>query len=140
MKPQTSKLLTLIIAIVAIVIGKSAYAQTKPWVAPAIAQAVKNPVSVDPATLKDAKALYITNCAPCHGDKGKGDGPAAAALTPKPADHTSPALKNESDGSLFWKISEGHLPMPTYKNTFTPAQRWELVNYIRSLSKPVGKK
>jgi mono/diheme cytochrome c family protein len=135
MKTRISKLLPILVVFAAMFITLSAQAQTKPWVAPATAQAVTNPVTPDASTLKDAKVLYMTNCAPCHGDKGKGDGPAAAALNPKPADHTSAALKNESDGSLFWKISEGRSPMPTYKTTFTPAQRWELVNYIRSLSK-----
>jgi len=112
------------------------HAQSKPWVAPAAAQGVKNPVASTPEILKAAKTLYITNCAPCHGDKGKGDGPAAAALTPKPADHTSTALRNEPDGSLFWKISEGRSPMPQYKKMLSETQRWELIDYIRSLSKP----
>jgi len=140
MKTKALKLPALLIVFLAIFTTMAAKAQTKaPWVAPAAAQAVANPVTPDAGTLKAAKALYITNCAPCHGEKGKGDGPAAAALNPKPADHTSAALKNETDGSLFWKISEGRSPMPTYKNVFTPAQRWELVNYIRTLAKPASK-
>jgi mono/diheme cytochrome c family protein len=136
MKTQPSKLLPILIVFAATFSVLTARAQTKPWVAPATAREVKNPVTPEPSTLKDAKVLYIANCAPCHGTKGKGDGPAAAALNPKPADHTSEAVRNETDGALFWKISEGHTPMPTYKNIFTPAQRWELVNYIRTLSKP----
>ncbi|HZY38300.1 MAG TPA: c-type cytochrome, partial [Mucilaginibacter sp.] len=103
MKLQSSKLLSILVVSTAMFTAMAARAQTKPWVAPATAQAVVNPVAPDASTLKDAKVIYITNCAPCHGDKGKGDGPAAAALNPKPADHTSPALRNESDGSLFWK-------------------------------------
>lgn len=112
-----------------------AYAQVKPWVAPGYATAVKNPTTANPEALKAAKTLYITNCSPCHGTKGKGDGPAAAALAIKPADHTSPALRKESDGALFWKITTGHTPMPSYKTILTDQQRWELVNYIRTLSK-----
>jgi mono/diheme cytochrome c family protein len=110
-------------------------AQSKPWIAPAVAQSIKNPVTMDAAMFKDAKTLYSTNCAPCHGEKGKGDGPAAASLTPKPADHTSAALRNETDGSLYWKISEGRTPMPQFKKIFTDKQRWALVSFIRSLSK-----
>lgn len=116
-------------------ICKNAHAQTKPWIAPPSAQANKNPITASPTVLKEAKTIYLANCSPCHGDKGKGDGPAAAALNPKPADHTSPVLAKETDGALFWKISEGRTPMPTYKTMLSENQRWELVDYIRSLSK-----
>ncbi len=139
MKTQPSKLLPILIVFAATFSALTARAQTKPWVAPPTAKEVKNPISPEPSTLKAAKTLYIANCAPCHGTNGKGDGPAAAALNPKPADHTSAAVRNETDGALFWKISEGHTTMPTYKTIFTPAQRWELVNYIRTLSKPSPK-
>jgi mono/diheme cytochrome c family protein len=111
-------------------------AQTKQkWVAPAAAASIKNPVAGNTAILKDAKALYTINCAPCHGEKGRGDGPASAALTPKPADHSAALLQSESDGSLFWKLTEGRNPMPSYKTMFTAEQRWGLVNYIRTLKK-----
>ncbi|MBS1915335.1 MAG: cytochrome c [Bacteroidetes bacterium] len=110
-------------------------AQYKPWVAPKEYAGLKNPSSNDPSTLKDGKTLYTSYCTPCHGDKGKGDGVAAAALNPKPADHSSPNMLNESDGSLFYKISEGRTPMPQYKAALTEKQRWELVNYIRTLCK-----
>lgn len=137
MKLQTPKikLSALLIAIIAVFTSSFASAQSKPWIAPAAAQAVKNPVASSPETLKAAKTLYMTNCAPCHGEKGKGDGPAAASLTPHPADHTSAAIRKEPDGSLFWKLSEGRTPMPTYKKILTETQRWELIDYIRSLSK-----
>lgn len=110
-------------------------AQSKPWPVPAVSKDLKNPQKENPAALKDGKTLYGMYCAPCHGDKGKGDGPAAAALTPKPADHTSSALLAETDGSLFYKISEGRTPMPQFKTSLSETQRWELVTYIRSLSK-----
>jgi mono/diheme cytochrome c family protein len=123
------------IFLVSIFLTSAVMAQTKPWVAPATARVVKNPVALTPASIKDGKTLYVANCAPCHGNKGKGDGPAAAALTPKPADHTSAAIQSEQDGTLFWKISEGNKPMPQYKTILTATQRWELVSYIRSLAK-----
>jgi len=134
-KAQKKQLATALIILIAVFFAFGARAQSKPWIAPAAAQAIKNPVAASPDILKAAKTLYITNCAPCHGEKGKGDGPAAASLTPKPADHTSAALHNESDGSLFWKLSEGRTPMPQYKKILTETQRWELIDYIRSLGK-----
>ncbi|MDQ2720580.1 MAG: c-type cytochrome [Bacteroidota bacterium] len=113
----------------------SIQSQSRQWVAPKDASNVKNPLAGDAASINIGKTLYKTQCSPCHGDKGKGDGPAAAALNPKPADHTSKALQAESDGSLFYKISEGHKPMPGFKSTLKDNQRWALINYIRTLSK-----
>ena len=114
-------------------------AQSKPWIAPAQPSSIKSPVSNDAATIKVGMTLYQSFCSPCHGNKGKGDGVAAAALTIKPADHTSAAMLNETDGSLFYKISEGRTPMPQYKTALTETQRWELVAFIRTLNKG-GKK
>ena len=61
------------------------------------------------------------------------DPPAAAALPPpKPANWTSEAVQKEADGELFWKISNGRGAMPPWKH-LPEKDRWELVNYIRSL-------
>ncbi len=119
---------------------KSFAQSTTPWVAPKDADNVKNPLAGNTSVLPEAKALYIANCGPCHGDKGRGDGPAAAGLNPKPADHSSVAVQSESDGALFWKMSEGRAPMPAYKKIFSDQQRWELVNYIRTLARTPKKK
>jgi mono/diheme cytochrome c family protein len=132
---QKSTILSAFIFFTVIVTANTVMAQTKPWVAPAAARAIKNPVPSNPTSLKEGKSLYVTNCAPCHGNKGKGDGPAAAALSPKPADHTSATIQSEKDGSLFWKISQGNKPMPAYSTMLTETQRWELVDFIRTLAK-----
>lgn len=108
---------------------------SKPWVAPPIASQLRNPLSGNSDILKEAKKLYATNCTPCHGNTGRGDGIAAISLNPKPADHTSAAVQQETDGSLYWKITEGRTNMPTYKQILTDNQRWELVNYIRTLAR-----
>lgn len=125
----------ILISILLSAVCAAAQAQPKPWIVPKQAADVQNPIASDAASISMGRTLYKTQCSPCHGDKGKGDGPAAAALTPKPADHTSAALQAESDGSLFYKISEGRKPMPAFKNTLKDNQRWALINYIRTLSK-----
>jgi len=102
----------------------------QPWVAPPEAKAMKNPEKGVGA----AKKSVETNCASCHGNGGKGDGPAAAALTPKPADWTSDRVQKMSDGEIFWKISNGRGPMPPWKH-LPEKERWEIVNYIRTLKK-----
>ena len=112
-----------------------AQAKSKPWIAPVAAIQVKNPYSGDVSAAKEGKKLYITYCSPCHGNSGKGDGLAAASVNPKPADHTSDAVQHETDGSLFWKMTEGRGPMVSYKQILTEQQRWQLVTFIKTLGK-----
>jgi mono/diheme cytochrome c family protein len=101
------------------------------WVAPADAKKKPNPVK----GVGNAKKTIETNCATCHGAGGKGDGPAAATLPPpKPADWTSAKLAKETDGELFWKIENGRGSMPPWKH-LPEKDRWEIVNYIRTLQK-----
>jgi mono/diheme cytochrome c family protein len=111
------------------------FAQSTPWTAPKDADNVKNPLAGNASVIVEAKKLYVANCGPCHGEKGKGDGPAAQGLNPKPADHTSAGVQGQTDGAIFWKLTEGRTPMPGYKKIFSDQQRWELVNFIRTLAK-----
>src|SRR5688572_22951397 len=110
----------------------AAWAQGE-WKAPADAKGTKNPLAGNSGAAAEGKKLAETNCASCHGPGGKGNGPAAAALPPpKPADWTSSKVASETDGELFWKISNGRGAMPPWKH-LPDNQRWQLVNYIRSL-------
>jgi len=113
-------------------VGLGALAQEK-WEAPAEAKKTKNPVKATPQVLEGAKKIAQTQCAPCHGMSGKGDGPAAANLPVKPADWTSKRVQAESDGELFWKITNGRGPMPPWKH-LSEQERWGLVHYVRSLA------
>jgi mono/diheme cytochrome c family protein len=81
-----------------------------------------------------AWAQAQVNCVSCHGASGKGDGAAAVALNPKPADWTSARVQGETDGELFWKISNGRGAMPPWKH-LPENERWSLIQYIRSLKK-----
>ncbi len=112
-------------------------AQSSSWSVPKSAVSVKNPEAKDAASLKNGQTIYMTYCAPCHGNSGKGDGPASASLNPKPADHTSATVQAQSDGTMFYKISEGHAhtAMPPFKAVLNADQRWAVVNYIRTLAK-----
>jgi mono/diheme cytochrome c family protein len=106
----------------------------RPWRAPARAANVGNPVPADSNSLAAGKALYTKECAACHGPAGKGNGPDAADLSRQPPDFAAPAVAGQSDGELFWKITEGRKPMPRYARTLKDDDRWHLVNYIRSLA------
>src|SRR5580700_8604338 len=59
-----------------------------PWVAPAEAKAVKNPVPPTPENLTAGQGLFEDNCVLCHGEKGMGDGPGAKSIKVKPANFT----------------------------------------------------
>jgi mono/diheme cytochrome c family protein len=135
---QTPVFMALLIICGAIVLMSSTLKkvqQTTPWVAPAWADTIKNPLKDNIKSADEGKKLYTQNCGVCHGDKGRGDGIAAAGLNPKPADHTSEKVQKQSDGAIFWKMTTGRPPMASYEKTFTVTQRWQLVNFIRTLKK-----
>jgi len=124
------KSVTGAIAGVALIVAGVAIATAQgPWVAPPEAKSLKNPVK----GVGDAKKTVEINCVSCHGPSGHGDGPAAAALPPpKPANWTSDAVQKQTDGEIFWKISNGRGAMPPWKH-LPEKDRWEIVNYIRTL-------
>ena len=105
------------------------------WVAPKSEDAITNPLKNDASAVKQGKAIYAQFCAICHGDKGKGDGIAAAALNPKAANFTTEKFNSQTDGAVFWKLTEGRPPMASYKEILSETQRWQLVNYLKSLKK-----
>jgi copper transport protein len=96
-----------------------------------------NPIPVSPASLAQGQATYEAQCVPCHGPTGKGDGPLALTLNPRPADltqHTAPGV--HSDGKLYDWISHG-IPgsaMPAFQTILSDDERWNVINYIRTLA------
>ena len=105
------------------------------WKAPARAATARNPIPADDRSLAAGKALYARECATCHGDTGKGNGPDAANLSLQPPDFAAPTVYDQSDGELFWKMTEGRKPMPRYGRLLHDDDRWNLVNYIRSIAR-----
>ena len=109
--------------------------QNKPWIVPAEYKSLKNPLTPSESNLNAARQIYVDECAQCHGDGGKGDGPEARSHYPLPADLTDPKLlANVADGEIFYQISEGRRPMPSFKGRLTEHQRWKLVLFVRSFS------
>src|SRR4051812_25156702 len=112
-------------------------ADSKPdkWLSPAPSAAKKNPVAPAQPSIAAGQKIYSKTCAMCHGKSGDADGPAVIELNIHPAKLSDPQLATESDGSLFWKITTGKKPMPAYGKRLSETDRWNLVNYIRTLSK-----
>jgi len=105
------------------------------WKAPASAKAIKNPVSTKKQKASAKKGALIFNkfCVACHGSKGFGDGLGGKNLNPKPANLTSLRVQNQEDGEIYWKITNGRGPMIKWGPIIKENNRWDLVNYIRTL-------
>jgi mono/diheme cytochrome c family protein len=108
------------------------------WKAPARASRKKNPIAADEKSLARGQAVYAKECLSCHGETGKGDGTAAVDLNPKPRDLRTPKIWEQSDGSLFWKLTEGRKPMPSYEKSVSEEDRWNVINYIHKLAPNSG--
>jgi len=104
------------------------------WRAPKSAKEINNPYAGNKIAAQKGQALYSKLCWTCHGKTGKGDGPAAANLKPKPKDFSSADLQKQTDGELFWKLSNGKGMMVPYKHSLNDEKRWQLINYIRTLN------
>lgn len=116
---------------------KGGYAQTE-WNAPVFTDTLKSAFAFDSKIIAEGRKVYESMCWSCHGLEGKGDGPAAAAIDPKPADHSSGKVQQQKDGNIYWKISTGRGAMQPYGKTLTSKQRWALVSYIRQLGGSSG--
>ena len=114
--------------------------QTTDWQAPARAARKKNPVPADDKSIAAGKEVYIHQCLSCHGTSGHGDGPASKDLNPKPHNLGAPNIAEQTDGALFWKITEGKKPMPSFEKLISEDERWEAINYVRSFAPPATTK
>lgn len=124
----------LVLAAISIVLAAR---ERRTWNIPEEAKQRTNPLQASPAALQAARDLYLDNCAQCHGEKGKGDGPEATMYDPLPADLSNSKFNSGlTDGEIFYQISEGRKPMPSFKLRFTEEQRWQLVLLVRSFAPP----
>ncbi len=95
-----------------------------------------NPVKSSPESLARAKKWWTLDCAMCHNTNGDGKGSLASDMKLKLADFTDPTtLKERTDGEIFYIIKNGHQDMPPEGDRIKVEENWDLVNYVRSLSK-----
>lgn len=96
---------------------------------------IRNPVPPDERSLAVGRDVYLAHCEVCHGETGRGDGPAGLRLVPRPADlriHTAPGV--HTDGELFYWVSYGFsgTAMPAWKDTLSEDEIWSVLNYARA--------
>jgi mono/diheme cytochrome c family protein len=107
-----------------------------------------NPVTADETSITRGAQLYEIHCQMCHGEGGQGNGTVAAFLVKKkPADLTSESVQAKSDGSWFlttsngiWNPNNTLFPevqfsgqCPPLNENLTIRERWDVVNYLRTL-------
>ena len=126
-------ILTLLLGPALITVSGEQPGSTEKWTAPAAEARKKNPVAVSESSLAAGQKIYMKRCVACHGKTGNGDGPDAADLGIHPAKLSDGLIRGQTDGELFWKITVGKKPMPNYVSRLSPTDRWNVINYLRSL-------
>jgi len=96
-----------------------------------------NPIKSTPESLAKGKKWWNIDCSMCHGDNGDGKGDVAQDSKLQIVNLTDPAtVKDHTDGEIYWVIKNGHQDMPPVGPRVKSEEIWDLVNYVRSLSKP----
>ena len=97
------------------------------------AAAIENPVAPSEESIERGKAFYEINCLVCHGAGGKGDGPVGAKFVTKaPVDLNDAYTQDQADGQLFFTLTRGRALMPFYRDSLSPDERWDVINYVKS--------
>lgn len=137
-KTSVKILLALAIILIFLSIGLAALHKT-PWSVPLEDKLRKNPLAVSEGNFNAAKPLFNEYCANCHGDSGKGDGSDAMMYDPSPSDLTDAKHMNSlTDGEIYYQITQGRKPMPSFRKKLTEDQRWQLVILVRSFAGAVA--
>jgi hypothetical protein len=101
----------------------------------------KNPLRFTTLSVGRGKAIFVSQCAMCHGDKGDGKGDLAVEMKLNLPDFTkADALKKYTDGEIYTIIGKGNEVMPSQDKRIKDVHRWEVVNFLRSLNGAVPDK
>ena len=101
------------------------------WTVPADQKNVANPQEYNLANVKKGKELYLKNCKSCHGDPGKNN---VLPLKPPPVDIASERMQKNTEGEIFYKITNGRGAMPQFKATISDDDRRRIINFIMNFN------
>lgn len=99
----------------------------------AAAEILTNPAAADDKSVAAGAKLFEIYCVACHGKTGQGDGLVGAKLALKPYDLSAVVTKDRSDGFIWGYMTFGGAVMPSFANDLSPAERWDVVNYVRKV-------
>jgi len=135
MKNNKLNIILSMLGLVVLLFSFQSFTEQDEWVVPAKYENMKNPTNANDAENKAiGKSLYSKHCKSCHGKEGYGDGPKAADQEGDLGDFSSDDTQDQSDGALFYKITEGRNDMPNFKKKLpSDEDRWLIVNYMRTL-------
>ena len=92
-----------------------------------------NPVPADEVSIQRGRILYDMHCQLCHGPQGHGDGALAGYFDRTPQNLAGAQISAEFDGSVYLTIGQGFGQMPSLAENLTPRERWDVINYVRTL-------
>jgi mono/diheme cytochrome c family protein len=98
-------------------------------------QPATKPLPPTDDSIQRGKVLFQINCSMCHGEDGSGNGPVGKYFSPPPADLTSEGTRSLGDNGIYKVITQGRGSMPSLAENLSLIQRWDIVNYVRSLKK-----
>ena|ERR1700722_14028226 len=132
-KPRTFYLVALffllvlgLTAIVYAISNGSAYAKAK---------RMPNPFPATETNIDTGMKIYMDHCESCHGKDGDGKGDKADSLSVAPGNFTETKKMSQlTDGQLYWQITKGRRPMPSFEAKLSAEQRWQTVDYIRTFA------
>jgi mono/diheme cytochrome c family protein len=98
-------------------------------------QPASEPVAATEASLQRGQVLFTVNCVMCHGKDGQGTGTLSGYFNPPPANLAGDAVQALSDQQIFLVLTQGRGLMPSMAENLTPVERWDVINYVRTLKR-----
>jgi mono/diheme cytochrome c family protein len=98
-------------------------------------QPASQPAPASEDSLQRGEVLFTRTCAICHGEDGSGASALSGYFNPPPVNFKSDAIINMQDADIFLVITQGRGMMPSLAENILPNERWDVINYIRSLEK-----
>lgn len=127
--------------ILILISGISIRSSAQVWVVPEDQKGKVAPFKFTPGLAKQGEQLYLKNCQSCHGLPGKNNW---VKITPPPGDLSLEKVQKQTDGELFYRITNGKTPMPEFRKILSEEERWWVISFLRSFNpryiqpKPVG--